>query len=133
MTQNSPLFERIMELIRYYKIKNVSELARVYLKYDSPEKINRLKVDGRYPSFEIILDIANTFEKIDINWFVTGRGKMLKEGDSNDKNTAFDQIEKYIAVSFDEIKFLRGHVGNLQRENSDLVQIVKSHVISKNS
>ena len=132
MTQNSPLFERIMELIRYYKIKNVSELARVYLKYDSPEKINRLKVDGRYPSFEIILDIANTFEKIDINWFVTGRGKMLKEGDSNDKNTAFDQIEKYIAVSFDEIKFLRGHVGNLQRENSDLVQIVKSHVISKN-
>ncbi|MDL2228127.1 hypothetical protein LJC25_04365 [Bacteroidales bacterium OttesenSCG-928-K03] len=129
MNKNSDLFERMLEIIRYYKIKNVSEFSKKYLGYDSPEKINRLKKEGKYPSYEVLADIANKFEEIDIHWLITGKGNMLKNP-TKSGNIAADQLEKYMDMTFQEIEFLREHVINLQQENTDLIIIIKSQVKS---
>lgn len=53
--------------------KNASELAAA-LHYSSPEKLYRLQRDEKAtPSFQILLDIANLFEKADLRWLVTGK------------------------------------------------------------
>lgn len=77
--ENSEFFQRIMQIIDYKGIKNVNIFATQYLKYDAPQKINRLKKQDTNPSYEIIQDIVNTFEEIDANWLITGKGQMLKK------------------------------------------------------
>lgn len=129
MDKNSDLFERIMEIIRYYKIKNISEFSKKYLGYESPEKINRLKKGDRFPSFEILSNIANKFEEIDMSWFITGKGKMLKTSTKNE-DIAFENFEKYMDTTIKEVEFLREQLTNLQQENSDLISIIKKQVNS---
>lgn len=65
-------------LIDYYEIKNVKSFACDWLGYDSSQKINRLKEENTSPSYEILNDISNKFEKINPEWLLTGRGEMLK-------------------------------------------------------
>lgn len=79
MNKNTIFFERILQIIDYYGIKNVNIFAKDYLGYTSSEKINRLKDDSKKPSFEILDDISNKFENIDMNWLITGHGFMLKD------------------------------------------------------
>jgi phage repressor protein C with HTH and peptisase S24 domain len=79
LKNNSNFFERILQIIEFYNIKNVSEFAKKNLGYDSPEKINRLKKDGAKPSYDIIQDISNAFEELNSGWLVTGKGKMINE------------------------------------------------------
>lgn len=78
MKEKNSFFERILQIIDYKKIKSVNEFAIKYLNYEAPQKINRLKEDGKNPSYEIILDIVNKFEEINPEWLLTGRGEMLK-------------------------------------------------------
>lgn len=75
----SNFFERILQLLDYYGIKNINTLAKDYLLYDSSEKINRLKDPNKKPSVDILEDFSNTFENLDINWLLTGRGEMLRK------------------------------------------------------
>lgn len=76
----SNFFERILQIINYYDIKNVNSFAKDYLRYTSSEKINRLKKENTNPSYEILNDISNRFENINTEWLLTGRGAMLKSG-----------------------------------------------------
>lgn len=76
--KNTTIFERILQIIEFYNIKSVNSFAKDYLKYDSSEKINRLKDGTKRPSFEILEDITNNFEDIDANWLLSGKGNMLK-------------------------------------------------------
>jgi len=76
--KNTTIFERILQIIEFYNIKSVNSFAKDYLKYDSSEKINRLKDGTKRPSFEILEDITNKFEDIDANWLLSGKGNMLK-------------------------------------------------------
>lgn len=69
-------FRRILQLSDYKGFKNISDFAKNGLHYASSEKINRLKKENNKPSFEILLDISNKFEDINLNWLITGRGKM---------------------------------------------------------
>ena len=63
--KNTTIFERILQIIEFYNIKSVNSFAKDYLKYDSSEKINRLKDGTQRPSFEILEDITNKFEDIE--------------------------------------------------------------------
>lgn len=71
-------FDRIRKIIDYYGIKSVNSFAKDYLNYKSSEKINRLKDNNAYPSYEILHDISIKFEEIDPDWLLTGRGNMLR-------------------------------------------------------
>lgn len=77
--KNSNIFERIMQIIDYYDIKSINEFAVNHLGYKSSQKINRLKEENNSPSFEILNDISNKFEKINPGWLLTGRGQMINE------------------------------------------------------
>ena len=78
MKKNTSFFERILQIADFYNIKNINIFAREYLGYASSEKINRLKKDNTNPSYDIIVDIANKFEKINPEWLLTGKGEMLR-------------------------------------------------------
>lgn len=86
MKEKNTFFDRITQIIEFKGIKSVNEFALNYLNYDAPQKINRLKQDGKNPSYEIILDIVNKFEEINPEWLLTGNGSMLKEGKNIDTN-----------------------------------------------
>ena len=86
MKKSSNFFERIIQLINYYGINSVNSFALDYLKYNSSEKINRLKKPNTNPSFDILCDIANKFEEIDMNWLLLGVGNMLKDDTINLKS-----------------------------------------------
>lgn len=106
--KNTNFFEKIEEIIAFYKIKNVSDFAINYLGYKSSEKINRLKKEGTSPSFEILSDISNKFEDINVEWLLTGKGKMLKDKKKNysqpDKlSIASESITQYEAAKNNDI------------------------------
>lgn len=85
MKQISTFFERILQILDYYGIKSINSFATEHLKYDSSEKINRLKTPGASPSFQILCDIANKFEEIDARWLITGKGKMINSDEKREK------------------------------------------------
>lgn len=80
MKENTNIFDRILQIVDSYGLKNVNELADV-LGYSSAEKLYRLnrKPDAK-PSFEIIEDLSNKFDDLNIKWFVSGKGP-LKSSD----------------------------------------------------
>ena len=79
----SNFFERILQIIDTYGIKNVNSFAKDYLGYHSSEKINRLKKKNTNPSFEIIRDISNKFESLNVRWLVTGKGSVMSSPQNN--------------------------------------------------
>lgn len=75
----SNFFERISKIIDFYGINSVNSFACDYLGYASSEKINRLKKENTYPSYEILNDISNKFEDVNPEWLLTGRGMMFRK------------------------------------------------------
>ncbi|TDW99398.1 hypothetical protein [Dinghuibacter silviterrae] len=75
----STIAQRIGKFIAYQQISRREFASR--LGYTSSEKINRLfRKDGAKPGFDIVADIANKFVNLNVDWLVTGRGDMLKNG-----------------------------------------------------
>jgi hypothetical protein len=113
-------FERILRIMDFYGIKSVNSLAKEWLKYDSSEKINRLKDATKNPSYEILKDISNIFIEIDANWLITGNGEMLKEefrDDSDvDKTDDSKKFEKKLIPLYDvaTIGGLKSRVANME-------------------
>lgn len=114
-------FDRIMQIIDYEGIKNVSDFAVNYLNYDAPQKINRLKQEGNNPSYEIILDIVNKFEKINPEWLLTGEGPMLKK----DKNSINSQKEDVFDVNKKNLVY-----DNANESHEEIVNKLKDDKIS---
>jgi hypothetical protein len=100
MGKSSIFFERIVQILEYYDINSVNSFALDYLKYNSSEKINRLKKPNTNPSFDILCDIANKFEEIDMNWLLLGVGKMLKDDTVDLKSSISSDLKIVDQVSF---------------------------------
>lgn len=124
LKNNSAFFERIMQIINYYGIKNVNAFSKAYLGYNSPEKINRLKKEENKPSFDILVDIANKFDEINLDWLITGKGKMLKLSEKDKTFLASEEAAVY-RKGKEEITFLRDQIKKLQQENADLIKIIQ--------
>ncbi|AZA87124.1 transcriptional regulator [Chryseobacterium shandongense] len=88
---NSNFFERTLRITAFYGYSGVPELARA-LGYSSPEKLYRLKKENAKPSIDILQDLSNKFEDLDLNWFVTGEGEMLKSKSKNNVHKDFEDI-----------------------------------------
>ena len=123
-------FNRILQLSESKGFKSIAGFAKNGLLYASSEKINRLKKETNKPSFEILLDIANKFEDVNLNWLISGRGKMTIEEDSVykglDQNSSYtnskdsDLIkskDKIIELLEAEINRLKIEVVQLQGED----------------
>ncbi|MFV8347289.1 hypothetical protein [Flavobacterium sp. ZB4P13] len=83
-------FRRILQLSEYKGFKNISDFAKNGLQYASSEKINRLKKENNKPSFEILLDISNKFDDVNLNWLITGRGKLsIDEYSVGEQNSTY--------------------------------------------
>jgi phage repressor protein C with HTH and peptisase S24 domain len=96
-TKKTNFFERILQIIDFYNIKNVKSFACDYLGYKSSQKINRLKDASNSPSYEILNDISNKFENINGEWLLTGKEPMLREKEINQTPVAIrDTTEKHI-------------------------------------
>lgn len=114
MKKYSDFFERILQIIEYYGIKSVNSFACDFLKYESSEKINRLKKENANPSYEILLDISNKFEDIDMNWLIAGRGSMLKTAKEVDVKEVDNE---WLLRRFEEVVEERAL---LKKENEEL-------------
>ena len=131
MKKNTNFFERISQIIDYYDIKSLNSFAIDYLKYNSSEKINRLKKENTNPSYEILCDIANKFEEIDANWLLLGAGSMLKEKTNTHKprNIILDQIsfdnflERYEKLAFENGRLTAqlSNKRNKPKKGSDII------------
>jgi hypothetical protein len=115
MKKNTTFFERILQLIDFYDIKNINIFAKNYLGYASSEKINRLKRENTNPSYDIIVDIANKFEQVSVDWLLTGKGDMLR-GDSNVDVRQSETVNDTILI--DRITQQAEQIGILKAENS---------------
>ncbi len=79
MSKDSTFFERLFSYAQSQGINNVNALSEA-LGYEKPEKLYRLKRDNKArPSFEVIADITNLFEKLNLRWLITGIGNSEAE------------------------------------------------------
>lgn len=76
---NKLVGDRLEAVINYYNM-TPNEFARS-IGFDRADKIYNVLKGKFNPSFEIITAITNKFVDIDLNWFITGQGKMLKNAD----------------------------------------------------
>ncbi|QEE49664.1 S24 family peptidase [Flavobacterium alkalisoli] len=91
------IYNRLLQLSENKGFKSVNEFAIKGLNYTSSEKLNRLKKENAKPSFDILEDISNKFEDVNLNWFITGEGKMLKIYEQNDEKTQVnEQSTEYV-------------------------------------
>jgi len=75
LKNNSNIFERMMALASSSGCKNANELSK-HLGYKSPEKLYRLERDkDAKPSADILIDFADKFENVNMNWVLTGLGE----------------------------------------------------------
>lgn len=77
MEENATFFARLLQVIKHEGFKTINDFAINGLKYNSSEKLRRLKEPDAHPSFEILDDIAKKFADINIHWLVTGKGYMV--------------------------------------------------------
>ncbi len=95
--------KRILELIQTHTQGNVSKFAKL-CNMSSSQKLNRIfsldSVSKKFPvpSTEIILDIANNFSEVDLNWLIRGNS-FSKYHQANDDKQEYSNpnIEEIIA------------------------------------
>lgn len=95
--------KRILELVQTHTQGNVSKFAKL-CNMSSSQKLNRIfsvdNVSKRFPvpSTEIILDIANNFSEIDLNWLIRGN-TLSKNYQASESNQEYrnHNIEEIIA------------------------------------
>ena len=127
MTKKSKIFVRIEEICSYYGIKSTREFAIKHLGYHDAEKIYRLGRKDVYPGVEVIIDIANHFPEIDLTWFLTGKGKMLKN-ENLEMNTVNEPTAEYKTVTLnykDAFDFARAEAEHHRDMNKSLMDLLE--------
>ena len=111
----------------HHGIESVNYLATRSLGYNSAEKINRLKKEGNWPSYDIIYDISAKFTDVDMNWFISGKGNMLKK-DNVEGNILSDPIVPYQALTLnykDAFDFARAEAEHHREMNKLLMKLIE--------
>ncbi len=86
MKENTNFFERLLQLIENKDFKTINNFAKKGLNYKSSQKLNRLRIKGTHPSYQIITDISNLFADLNTEWLISGEGEMLKKEEKLDYN-----------------------------------------------
>lgn len=83
----SDIFQRIVLFSESEGFKSLHQFAVKGLKYSGAEKINRYKFTGTHPSVDVLMDVSNNFDKLNMNWLLTGRGGMYRSVDQLQDNS----------------------------------------------
>lgn len=114
-----------LELYMEYKGLNASQLS-ARLGYESSEKISRLfRGNGAQPSAEIVVDIANEFEDLNLDWWLRDKGEMILEiqVDSRVDNSPKSSNEMYNPSQ--RIEKLEYQIKNLRNDLNTVKELVK--------
>lgn len=127
---------RVRQLIEHYAGGSVKQFSEK-IKLASSQKLNRIfnidKRNGEFPevSSDILIAIANMYSDIDINWVLTGRGKMFLENTNlTSSNSSTDittiQLVNTIQSQAETIGSLKKEVEVLQDRIQKLQQDVSN-------
>lgn len=127
---------RVRQLIEHYAGGSVKQFSEK-IKLASSQKLNRIfnidKRNGEFPevSSDILIAIANMYSEIDINWVLTGRGKMfIEKTNSTSSNSSTDittiQLVNTIQLQAETIGSLKKEVEVLQDRIQKLQQDVSN-------
>ncbi len=90
LNNKSEIFERIEQLSISKGFKNISDFS-YYVGFPAPEKLYRLgRSPKNKPSFDMLVQISNTFEDLNLNWLIKGVGAMTmtpREGEFQETRT----------------------------------------------
>lgn len=127
---------RVRQLIEHYAGGSVKQFSEK-IKLASSQKLNRIfnidKRNGEFPevSSDILIAIANMYSDVDINWVLTGRGKMFLENTnltSSDSSTDITTIQLVNTIQLQaetigslkkEVEVLQDRIQKLQHDVSD--------------
>lgn len=127
---------RVRQLIKHYAGGSVKQFSEK-IKLASSQKLNRIfnidKRNGEFPevSSDILIAIANMYSDIDINWVLTGRGKMFLENTnltSSDSSTDITTIQLVNTIQLQaetigslkkEVEVLQDRIQKLQQDVSN--------------
>lgn len=130
---------------------NISSFARA-LGYERSDKLYNIQKGKYCPSFEILYDITKNFVYVNVDWLITGKGSMFKDGKGIEDGTPHTQAtlpaEKpvnpvpdpvassmsppslvkelldRVAAQAEEIGMLKQTINQLEREKEELVSVV---------
>ncbi|WP_052332524.1 hypothetical protein [Bacteroides neonati] len=97
MNELPPLNLRIKGLIEHYANGSVKKFSEI-IQLSSSQKINRIfnidKRNGEFPeaSSDILINIANMFSEVDMNWLLTGKGSMFRNEQAHTTPVSTTQI-----------------------------------------
>ena len=111
MKENSKIFERISKIAEYYGFEGIPDLSEK-LGYSSPEKLYRLnRSENAKPSFDIINDFGRAFSKLNLRWFITGKGDIEAVNTNNFASVNEESAEyKTETDKYDQIFDLLGEM-----------------------
>ena len=70
--------KRVKKIIEYYNISAVDFANKVGIQKSS---VSHLLSGRNKPSFDFVNKLASAFEDVNIDWFITGKGKMIIRDD----------------------------------------------------
>lgn len=121
--------QRVRDIIKHYNL-SPNEFSRK-LGFDRSTKIYNIVSDSTGVSTDIIVAIANSFEEINLEWLLLGKGEMIKRNDldnnlrepfenyNNPKNEMnmdleFKQKDQLISILLDKIALLEKELSFLK-------------------
>jgi len=113
LSKNNSVNERVAEIIEFYDLNVNSFSKRININSSVIHNIVKGKKDGskNKPSFMVLNKIILSFNNINADWLLTGRGRMLK----NDQKTGTESLP------IGEAEKLQNEIKELKTEPSFLV------------
>ena len=101
--------QRVGEIMNFYNLNKNSFAKAVNTVQPS---ISKIIMGASKPSFELLISIVENFKDINVNWLLTGEGKMLKEK----VNISIDGK----GLTPELVMILKEQIEDLEKENSML-------------
>jgi hypothetical protein len=109
--------ERFKILIKSLGFENPREMS-IAMGYERPDNLYNATNGDRMPGVPLLVDVSNVFENANINWVLTGKGKVLFDQQSNllaeDQPGYFKKGMAMITMPEEELKTLKQTVRQLQ-------------------
>ncbi len=119
------IVDRLGEFLAHKKLNHLQLSQK--LGYKSSEKISRLfRHDNALPSADIIIDISNLFvNELSIEWWITGRGQMIKSYQPEYLSILNEPMPAYGRKKIkEEQERLRNIANNLRHISDELEQTI---------
>ncbi|CAI8272321.1 MAG: hypothetical protein CNE98_07630 [Bacteroidetes bacterium MED-G17] len=87
--------QRVVKILTHYKLNNAQLAQKLNV---SPPVVTHLKSGRNKPSFDMLVQLSNSFPDIDLRWLVHGEGDMIDH-----KNSQVDDIKAKVSKNLELI------------------------------